>query len=240
MNAPLIPAGPSSLLRKGIVPSWPQSRIEPCFCARKIFHLQAGTALSRIMLQRQTHRILLPSFLIGVGWVLLAWNLIILITGSAYPSHANLVQQAARTVSSNLIRVTMLTFGAIALSLVAYLHFKHAYSRATTVATVIIAVLAFCLLFPAYSPASAVLEVADSNSAAGQISESEIYADGLVTGIVFSDDRPAVVVGSQVLYEGDIKQGVTIVRITKTEVQFEKNGMLWTQAVQEAPPPHWK
>ena len=193
------------------------------------------------MHQRQTHRILLPSLLIGIGWILLAWNLFALITGSAYPGRDNLVQQAARTVSSNFIHVMMLAFGAVALSLVAYLHFKQSYSGATFVTTVIIAVLAFCLLISANSPASSVCKIADSNSPAGQTSEAEIYADGLVTGIVFSDDRPAAVVGSQVLYEGDIKQGVTIVRITKTQVQFEKNGMLWTQLVQEPPPlAHWE
>jgi len=134
----------------------------------------------------------------------------------------------------------MLVLGGVALGLVAYLHFKQSYSGATTVATVIIAILAACLFVSANSPESGGRRIAEPNSTACQIPESEIYADGLVTGILFSDDRPAAVVGSQVLYEGDIKQGVTVVRITKTKVQFEKNGMLWTQAVQEPPPPHWQ
>ena len=52
--------------------------------------------------------------------------------------------------------------------------------------------------------------------------------------------RPAAVVGNQVLYEGDVKNGVTVVKITKEQVQFEKNGRLWTQEVQSPPPNHWR
>jgi len=194
--------------------------------------------MSATMLARRTQSTVLPSLLIGLGWVLLAWNVIALITGTAHLGRANLAQKAAETLSTHLIHSMMLVAAAIALSLVAYLHFKQGYSRTTIIAAAIIIVLAFTLLFPANSPASAVRYATDANAVDGR--NPEIYADGLVTGILFSDDRPAAVVGSQVLYEGDIKQGVTVVKITKEKVHFEKNGRLWTQQVQEIPPRYWK
>jgi len=194
--------------------------------------------MSATMLARRTQSTILPSLLIGIGWLLLAWNVIALITGTAHVGRANLAQKAAETLSTHLMHSLMLAAAAIALSLVAYLHFKQGYSRTTVIASAIVIVLAFTLFFPAYLPASAGRCAADANAVDGQ--KTEIYADGLVTGILFSDDRPAAVVGSQVLYEGDIKQGVTIVKITKDKVHFEKNGRLWTQQVQEIPPRHWK
>ncbi|MBN2271877.1 MAG: hypothetical protein JXN61_14765 [Sedimentisphaerales bacterium] len=187
---------------------------------------------------KRTQRTILPSLLIGLGWVLLAWNVIALITGTANLGRANLAQKAAATLSAHLIHSMMLAAAAIALSLVAYLHFKQGYSRTTIIAASITIVLAFTLFFPAHLPASTGRYGADASSV--DTPETEIYADGLVTGILFSDDRPAAVIGSQVLYEGDVKEGVTVVKITKEKVQFEKNGRLWTQKVQEIPPSYWK
>ena len=194
--------------------------------------------MSVTMLARRTQRTILPSLLIGLGWVLLAWNVIALITGATHLGRANLAQKAAETLSTHLIHSLMLVAAAIALSLVAYLHFKQGYSRTTVIAAAIVIVLAFTLLFPAKGRTSAVRHATDANAV--DAPKTGIYADGLVTGILFSDGRPAAIVGSQVLYEGDIKQGVTIVKITKEKVHFEKDGRLWTQRVQEIPPRYWK
>jgi len=65
-------------------------------------------------------------------------------------------------------------------------------------------------------------------------------APGLVTGIVFSKDKPSAVIGCEVLCEGDITHGVTVVKIFKDKVQFEKNGRRWMQAVRQRPAGHWK
>ncbi len=53
-----------------------------------------------------------------------------------------------------------------------------------------------------------------------------------VKGIVFSEDDPAVVIGEQILHQGDSIYGAKIVRITRDSVRFEKNGKQWTQKVQ--------
>ena len=132
----------------------------------------------------------------------------------------------------------MLAFAAVALALVAYLHFKQGYPQAALTAGAIAAVLGFTILYPSISPASIPEET--SKNSANELAPSEIYEEGLVSGIVFSEDRPAAVVGTQVLYEGDVKNGVTVVKITKEEVQFEKDGKLWTQKVQSSPSKNWQ
>jgi hypothetical protein len=130
-----------------------------------------------------------------------------------------------------LIHLTVLGFGAVALSLVAWLHFKQRYGRTPIAAALIIIVLSLSLALSGRSR---------SNTDLPPAPEDPLAAERMVTGIVFSRDRPSAVVGSQVLYEGDATQGVTVVRIYRDKVQFEKGGAKWTQAVNEKPAPHWE
>lgn len=192
------------------------------------------------MVETYRQKELLPTLLIVLGWVLLGWNIFVLFGGSSQLFSGDLAGHAARTISTNLLHSAMLAFGAIALSLVAYLHFKQNYPRTALTAGAIAAVLAFSLFYPIVSPGSVAGDADASNNAATELSASEVFAEGLVSGIVFSNDKPAAVVGTQVLNEGDVKNGVTVVKITKEEVQFEKNGRLWTQKVQSKPPKHWR
>lgn len=54
----------------------------------------------------------------------------------------------------------------------------------------------------------------------------------IVKGIVYSKDNPSAVIGDEIVYEGDIVSGITIVKINRDSVEFEKDGKKWTQKVQ--------
>jgi len=54
----------------------------------------------------------------------------------------------------------------------------------------------------------------------------------IVTGIVYSRDKPSAVIGAQIVHEGDEVSGVTVVKINKDSVKLELNGKRWTQKVQ--------
>ena len=54
----------------------------------------------------------------------------------------------------------------------------------------------------------------------------------IVTGIVYSHDKPSAVIGAQIVHEGEEISGVTIVKINKNSVEFKVNGKRWTQKVQ--------
>ena len=45
-----------------------------------------------------------------------------------------------------------------------------------------------------------------------------------VSGIVYNEKSPSAIISKQVYGVGDIVDGYTISRITRTEVEFEKNG----------------
>jgi hypothetical protein len=58
---------------------------------------------------------------------------------------------------------------------------------------------------------------------------------GLVTGIVYSADKPAAVVDRKIVYEGDVIYGVKVVKIYQDSVKFSKKSKNWEQKVQQAP-----
>lgn len=56
--------------------------------------------------------------------------------------------------------------------------------------------------------------------------------DIVVKGIMYSHDRPSVVINDKIMHQGDKIAGVTILKINKKNVEFEMNSKTWTQEVQ--------
>jgi type II secretory pathway component PulC len=55
----------------------------------------------------------------------------------------------------------------------------------------------------------------------------------IVKGILYSEDNPAAVIGTQIVHEGDNISDTTVVRINRDGVVLEMNGKRWTQEVQQ-------
>ena len=55
----------------------------------------------------------------------------------------------------------------------------------------------------------------------------------IVRDIVFSTDKPSAVIGSKIVYVGDVINNATIVKINRNSVEFEKDGERWEQNVRE-------
>ncbi len=58
-----------------------------------------------------------------------------------------------------------------------------------------------------------------------------VAGDIVVRGIVWSEDSPAAVIGTQIIYQGQTVQGTKILQITEDSVEFEKDGKKWVQKV---------
>ncbi len=54
-----------------------------------------------------------------------------------------------------------------------------------------------------------------------------------VGAIVFSQDKPSAVVNGHIVHAGEVISGVTVLRIYRDSVEFEKNGKTWFQKVHE-------
>jgi CheY-like chemotaxis protein len=63
---------------------------------------------------------------------------------------------------------------------------------------------------------------------------------GTVVGTLCGKGEPCALINIEFVHEGDIRNGVKIVRIDKNEVEFEKDGLRWTQKVLADPDPAWK
>lgn len=73
-----------------------------------------------------------------------------------------------------------------------------------------------------------------------RVETAKLKSYGLVTSIMYSEDKPSVVLGNRrMMHEGDIIRGVTIAKIHKDKVEFIKNDEKWIQKVGETPGPEW-
>jgi len=55
----------------------------------------------------------------------------------------------------------------------------------------------------------------------------------MIKDIVFSHDKPSAVIGSRIFYEGDEINGMTIIKINRDSIEFEKDGERWEQNVRD-------
>jgi len=69
-----------------------------------------------------------------------------------------------------------------------------------------------------------------------QLSAAGSYMTGsgsiAVRGIVYSNDKPSAVIGTEIKHEGDMIGEAKIVKINNDSVEFSMNGKIWTQKVQ--------
>jgi hypothetical protein len=69
---------------------------------------------------------------------------------------------------------------------------------------------------------------------AGSVSTSTATHDDIVVkGILYSQDNPAALIADKIIHEGEEIFGAKVLKITKNDVQFEKDGQTWTQEVQK-------
>lgn len=54
-----------------------------------------------------------------------------------------------------------------------------------------------------------------------------------IGGIVYSEDKPSVVIGNKIVYVGSTINGVTILKINRDSVELEKDGETWVQTTHD-------
>lgn len=68
--------------------------------------------------------------------------------------------------------------------------------------------------------------------------EPEI-TNGMVTGILYSAEKPSALINRKILHEGYTINGIKVVKIYTDRVVFEKGGRGWDQKVGEKPAAYW-
>ncbi len=69
----------------------------------------------------------------------------------------------------------------------------------------------------------------------GQNGEANTDNQGviIIRDIVYSKDKPSAVIGTRIFYEGDEVNGMTIIKINRDSIEFEKDGEKWEQNVRD-------
>jgi len=67
-----------------------------------------------------------------------------------------------------------------------------------------------------------------------------VAAPGVVMGILHSGKDSCVLINHELIHEGDVTDGVKVIKIDRNEVEFEKGGQRWTQRMLAEPNPAWK
>lgn len=62
---------------------------------------------------------------------------------------------------------------------------------------------------------------------------------GTVTGILYNNETPLVMIDGEIYREGSTIRGVRITKIHGSSVEFEYKGFKWTQNVNDSPSPNW-
>jgi hypothetical protein len=52
-----------------------------------------------------------------------------------------------------------------------------------------------------------------------------------VTGILYSKDKPAAIVGTSIVHEGDTVLGAVVVKINEDSIELEQDGRKWTRSL---------
>jgi len=55
----------------------------------------------------------------------------------------------------------------------------------------------------------------------------------IIKGIIYSEDKPAVLIDDRIMRQGDTVGRATIVKINKDSVEFKMDDKTWTQQVQQ-------
>ncbi|MEN6333071.1 MAG: hypothetical protein ABFE01_02360, partial [Phycisphaerales bacterium] len=64
-----------------------------------------------------------------------------------------------------------------------------------------------------------------------EVAPKQTRVELVLSGILFSLDRPAAIVDTQLVHEGQQISGATVKKIEKDSVEFEWNGQTWKQTV---------
>ncbi len=63
---------------------------------------------------------------------------------------------------------------------------------------------------------------------------------GVITGIVYAEEKPSAIIDGQIVHEGETIHNVTVAKIHRDKIEFQKNDKRWKQKVRETPEAFWQ
>lgn len=182
----------------------------------------------------------------GKVFVVIAWIILVLIVGAVvgnlgfkleFPPSLETVQRS----SGYLFHITMLALAGCVLSLTTWLYWKNRLGKVANIAVVIVIILSGTLPLLTMGGSGGTTGMKRiSRALLRSSSHTTIPMGERITGILYSEDKPAAIIGYRIVHERDTIHGVMVVKIHKDKVEFEKDGKGWIQTIQGAPTAYWE
>ncbi len=170
--------------------------------------------------------------LVLIAWILLALNILTVLGNLNYGTKLPLSLHTTENTNGCLLRIVMLALGVPVLGWTTWLYFRNKSHETIALPLLIVIALAVSLKF-LKNESSGGQGLSRHLLSSFSTTTTPVYR--LVTGILYSEDKPSAVIGNQIVYEGDTLHGINVVKIYKNKVEFEKNGKRWTQPVENRP-----
>jgi len=170
--------------------------------------------------------------LVIIGWILLALNILMVLGNLDYGTKLPLSLHAIENTNDCLLRIVMLALGALVLGWTTWLYWRNNPYETIALPLLIVIALAVSLKF---MKNESIGERGLGRNLLSSFSTTTTPVYRLITGILYSEDKPSAVIGNRIVYEGDTLHGINVVKIYKEKVEFEKNGKRWTQPIENHP-----
>ncbi len=174
--------------------------------------------------------------LVLIGWILLVLNALVVLGSLYHGTKLPLSLHAIENTNGCLFRMCMLALGAFILGWTTWLYLRNKPYETITVPLLTTIALAVSLTFLVKESGDGITNKRGlGRNLLSSFSTTTTPVYRLVTGILYSNDKPSAVIGNRIAYEGDTLQGINVVKIYKDKVEFEKDGKRWIQSIEDKP-----
>jgi hypothetical protein len=165
-------------------------------------------------------------------FVVVAWILLLLIVLVVIGNKMQLPLglEVIEETYGNFFYISMLVLAGSVLSLTTWLYWKNKLTKTANIGVVIVIILSVSLpilTMRSSGRATGIGRLTRTLSGFPLTPTTSFYEP--ISGIIYSHDRPAAILGGRIVHEGDSQYGVKIIKIHKDKVEFEENGKRWIQ-----------
>lgn len=195
---------------------------------------------------KKPRRALANRIFIVTAWILLLSNVLAVVGIMNIEQQGNLsLKTLLQVIPGHVFQLLMLAFGSVVLVSLTLICWKNKLGVPISLTVTIVISLAVMLAYLITTPIGKAVDSKGFKIA--DVAHSNVFSaialnkeNAVVSGIIYVQDNPSAIIGSQVIQEGDALYGVNVLKIHKDKVEFEKNGNRWTQVIHQKPAAFWE
>ena len=183
--------------------------------------------------ERETTKQTSGKVLVFIGWILLALNAVVFLGSLNYYTKFTPNLHTIENSNYFIFRMIMLALGAFILGWTTRLYLRKKSGETLTLPALIIIALGISLILMVQESDGNINIQGLGQNLLSSFSSTTTPANRLVTGILYSENKPSAIIGNRIVHEGDTLYGIKVIKIYEDKVEFEKNDKRWIQSVEK-------